>query len=148
MKDIAEECGINRNTFYYHYADLPALLQEILNEEIDRIIEEHPDLDSLEDCLVVAARFASANRKAILHVYHSVNREMFEQYLWQSCEQTISIYFEKVLPDIQLSENDRNILRNYHICEAYGILSGWLKTGMRGDLGEFLRQVIRLRKLL
>ena len=27
VKMLVEECGINRNTFYYHYADIPALIE-------------------------------------------------------------------------------------------------------------------------
>ena len=26
IKDIVEDCGVNRNTFYYHFADIPALI--------------------------------------------------------------------------------------------------------------------------
>ena len=26
VKDIVEDCGINRNSFYYHFQDLPQLL--------------------------------------------------------------------------------------------------------------------------
>ena len=26
VRDIVEDCGINRNSFYYHYQDIPALL--------------------------------------------------------------------------------------------------------------------------
>ena len=26
VKDIVEECGVNRNSFYYHFEDIPALL--------------------------------------------------------------------------------------------------------------------------
>ena len=32
VRDIAQDCGINRNTFYYHYQDIPALLIEIIKE--------------------------------------------------------------------------------------------------------------------
>ena len=27
VKDITERCGINRNSFYYHYQDVPTLIQ-------------------------------------------------------------------------------------------------------------------------
>ena len=30
VKDIVEDCGVNRNSFYYHFEDLPALLEEIV----------------------------------------------------------------------------------------------------------------------
>ncbi|MBR5944301.1 MAG: TetR family transcriptional regulator, partial [Lachnospiraceae bacterium] len=26
VKDIVEECGINRNSFYYHFQDIPTLI--------------------------------------------------------------------------------------------------------------------------
>ena len=30
VKNIVETCGINRNSFYYHYQDIPALIEEIV----------------------------------------------------------------------------------------------------------------------
>ena len=32
VKDIVEECGINRNSFYYHFADIPTLTEEIIRK--------------------------------------------------------------------------------------------------------------------
>jgi AcrR family transcriptional regulator len=33
VKDIVDRCDINRNTFYYHFQDIPALLQEMMEEK-------------------------------------------------------------------------------------------------------------------
>lgn len=62
VKDIVEECGINRNSFYYHFADIPSLINEIMVENADRIIEEYAGADSLEKCLTAAAQFALRNK--------------------------------------------------------------------------------------
>ena len=32
VRSIVEDCGINRNSFYYHYQDIPALLGEIIKD--------------------------------------------------------------------------------------------------------------------
>ena len=40
VKDIVEDCGINRNSFYYHYTDIPALAEEIVKDEAARIVQE------------------------------------------------------------------------------------------------------------
>ena len=29
VKNITDDCGVNRNTFYYHYSDIYQLLEEI-----------------------------------------------------------------------------------------------------------------------
>ncbi|MBO4467998.1 MAG: TetR/AcrR family transcriptional regulator, partial [Clostridia bacterium] len=33
VKDITSELDINRNTFYYHFHDIPQLIEEIIIEE-------------------------------------------------------------------------------------------------------------------
>ena len=30
VRSIVEDCGINRNSFYYHYRDIPDLIEEIV----------------------------------------------------------------------------------------------------------------------
>lgn len=71
VKDIVEDCGINRNSFYYHYQDLPSMVEEIIIEETNEIIRRHPTVDSLEEGLDVAVSFALKNKRAALHLYHS-----------------------------------------------------------------------------
>ena len=134
VKDITDDCGINRNSFYYHYQDIPSLIQEIFTEEIERIIREHPSIESLEECISIACAFASENKRAILHIYNSVNRDIFEQYLWQACSQTIIVYFHTAFPAARLSEQDRYVLLQYHTCNAFGAVSSWLNSGMRYDI--------------
>ena len=35
---LVKECGINRNTFYYHFRDIPDLLETIAETDADSII--------------------------------------------------------------------------------------------------------------
>ena len=49
VKDIVEDCGINRNSFYYHFSDLPALVEEIMAEQVSAMVENHPTVDSVQE---------------------------------------------------------------------------------------------------
>ena len=46
IKDIVETCGINRNSFYYHFQDLPALIEEIVKEEDIQFLSESAAADA------------------------------------------------------------------------------------------------------
>ena len=81
VKDIVEDCGINRNSFYYHFADLPTLLEEVIMEQANNIINEYPSIDSMEMCMDAIISFALKNKKAVYHIFNSVNRGMYEHYL-------------------------------------------------------------------
>ena len=146
VKMIVEECGINRNTFYYYYQDLPALVEEIVQDEVTRILSEHPTIDTIETALSVAVDFTSNHRRAILHIYNSVNRDIFEQYLWRACEQTIIVYFHTAFPDAHLSEKDRYALLQYHTCTAFGAVSNWLNSGMRRDLDGVVHRMCEISR--
>ncbi len=39
VKDIVERCGVNRNTFYYHFRDIPDVVEFILKRKWDEIQE-------------------------------------------------------------------------------------------------------------
>lgn len=86
VKDIAEACGVNRNTFYYHYRDVPSLIEEIVRDEVDRIIKEYPAVESFDKCLDIAFGFMKNNKRAALHIYNSVNRDIFDNYFWRMCK--------------------------------------------------------------
>ncbi|HBY72506.1 MAG TPA: TetR family transcriptional regulator, partial [Lachnospiraceae bacterium] len=47
VKDIVEDCGINRNSFYYHFEDMSSLVEEIMMEEADKIIDKYGSINSL-----------------------------------------------------------------------------------------------------
>ena len=63
VKDIVEACGINRNSFYYHFQDLPALLEEIIAQRVQELIDQHPTIDSVEDCFDAALEL---DRKSVV----------------------------------------------------------------------------------
>ena len=85
VKAIVEDCGINRNTFYYHFTDIPSLATEIITERADQIIRQYANPDSPEACLNAAVQFMTENRRAVMHMYRSISHDTVAFYLMQ-CE--------------------------------------------------------------
>lgn len=146
VKDIVEVCGINRNSFYYHFQDIPALIEEIVTEEADRIIAEYPTIDSIEICLTAALDFARKNRRAILHIYNSVNRALYEQYLWKVCRYAVKTYGETVFAGKPIKESDRELILQFYACECFGMVIAWMNKGMKEELQDDIRRLCTLRK--
>ena len=78
VKDITDDCGINRNSFYYHFHDIPQLMEKIVLDQTNSLIEAYPDISSLGECVDVAFHFIVENKRSINHIYYSLNREVFE----------------------------------------------------------------------
>ena len=48
VKSIVDICNISRNTFYYHYQDIPSLLEEIIIEAANTLTQQHDTALSME----------------------------------------------------------------------------------------------------
>ena len=146
VKDIVSLCGINRNTFYYHYQGIPELLAEIVNDDAEAIIKNYPTLDSMEQCLETIVRTAMSKKRAILHIYNSASRDVYEQYLWSSCGRVVEVYMNTVLNGQQLPEGDRSLIHRYYTCIAFGCISHWLSSNMRDEVLPDLHRITALRQ--
>ena len=129
VKMIVEKCGINRNSFYYHYRDIPSLIEEMVVDEANSIIEEYPAIDSIETAMKAAIDFASKNRRAILHIYNSVNRDIFEQSLWKVCNYVVRSYSDLLLKDRKVDPLDREVVERFYRCVCFGVVIEWLNNG-------------------
>ena len=146
VKDIVEDCGINRNSFYYHYPDIPALAEEIVRDEAARIVQEYPTVDSLEQCLEIAVEFALQNRTAVLHLYNSASHEAYEHSLMDICHSVVGNYFDTAFAGKTLPEADREVLVRFYQCECYGQIVLWMSQGMQADIVEQFRLLCHLRQ--
>ena len=146
VKDIVETCGINRNSFYYHFDDIPSLLEVIVTEEADAIIEKYTEFDSIEQCFEAVVRFAIENKRAVYHIYNSANRQLYERYLLRICEHVVKKYFDSVLAESALSDEDKEIIIRFFKCTCFGQIIEWLEGGMKDDIISSFNRLCELRR--
>ncbi|SCW36126.1 transcriptional regulator, TetR family [Ruminococcaceae bacterium YRB3002] len=134
IKDIVNACGINRNSFYYHYEDLPSLIESIVMEEADRFTSQYASIDSFDSCMNVALEYALERRTLALHLYNSNNRDIFEMYFLKITDHVVRMYMDKLSEDIVISPRDKEIIVTYYKCLLFGMIVDWMATGMNTDV--------------
>ena len=145
IKDITSDCGISRNTFYYHYSDLPALVEEILMDSAQELIKTYPSIESLEECVNVGAQFVLQNKRAVGHIYNSSHRYIYERCLMKVCRQVVAKYFDLVVPQDLLSAEDRELLIDFYKCVAFGVIADWCEKGMKENYRDGFKKLLALR---
>ena len=145
VKDIVEKCGINRNSFYYHYRDLPDLIEEIIKEESDNVIQKYSTVHSITECYDAVIEFASNHKRAIMHIYRSINRDVFERYLMKTSQYFVQSCMDNMLVDEQISDEDKSIIINYYKCTCFGLVIDWLNNGMHDKDVQDFRKIFSMK---
>lgn len=142
INDITSSCGVNRQTFYYHFKDIYDLLEWTMNRNVKEFKEdlELEDVDTIE---YVYHRLLS-NKKKILNIYSSVDTRWFNQYLIKIFEKRIrAIIDKKVLNGFTSEENDEFLIRFYSF-GVVGTVTLWIDNGMPDEYDEDIKKINQL----
>ena len=144
VKDIVATCEINRNTFYYYYADIYAIIEEIFQMELQTVKEEYNDTFSWEESFLVAINFAIKNKKAIYHIYHSIQKERVEEYLYHVAGRVMTYYVEQESKKIRASKADKELIISFYQSALTGMLLRWIASDMKADPDKIIRRIGQL----
>lgn len=147
VNDIAAACGINRNTFYYHYSSISDLIESIIKQAVDDSIKKFPSTDSFEDCLIFAINMASKNKHAIRHIYDSASRAIFERHLWELCDYAVDSYLRTNSKSKKISPEEFEIIKGFFKNECFGFTISWINDGMPNDVVKKIKQLGVLKKI-
>ena len=130
VKDVIELAEINRNTFYYHFEDLYALLYTVFSEEAEHYrsnIDENCTF--YEEYVRVAAVFMD-NRNAIIHVYNSKGRDVLNKYVKAVSDDFVSRFVKQKAKGTGLSDNGISYITSFYSYAIAGITIEWVEKGM------------------
>ena len=146
VKDIVLKCGINRNTFYYYFQDLAALAEAVAAEDFLLIVQDKLTLHTLDECLEELFRFATDHRSAVLNVYRSINRELFELSQGRSCDHVVSQYLDTILENRRISDQDKQYLQDYLSSTFFGWIMDYLRKGLKPETDGRFQRILELKR--
>lgn len=144
VRDITENCGINRNTFYYHFHSIYDLLEHLFYEEEQRLTENISGVQTLKQAFEESARFALENRRAIYHVYNSVNRNVLTSYLYTAAEVGMRRVVENQCHGLEPAPEDVDDLVFLYASMLEGAILNIIGEGFNRDIDALIANAIRL----
>lgn len=133
VTEIAKQCKIERKTFYYHYKNLPQLVKEIFDEELEDVIKEFNETLSWEESFISAEKFILDNKKVVKHMYESDYKIELEKYIFSISGEIMRKYVRRVAKDTKAQEIDIKLIAYFYQCALSSSLVEWVATDMKTD---------------
>lgn len=133
ISDIAEDCGINRMTFYYHFKDLYDLVEWSCAEDAAKALEGKKTYDTWQEGFLNIFHAVAENKPFIMNVYRCVSREQIERYLYPLVHNLIIGVIEEKAVGIEIHEIDKQFIADFYDYAFVGIMLDWIAHDMKGD---------------
>ena len=145
VKELVEECEVNRQTFYYHFQDVYALLEWIFMTDAQRVISGNKTYDTWQQGFLQVFKYVEENSEFVVNTYHSIGREHLERYLYSTVFGLLIDVVNEQAAGMNVREEDRCFIADFYKYAFVGLMLEWIRTGMRERPEEI---VDRLDKLI
>ena len=82
IQDIADKCGINRQTFYYHFPNIIDLVEWILYTDAEKLMQGNKTYHTWQKGYLSVFKTIEKDKSFILNVYHHAPREYIKSFLY------------------------------------------------------------------
>ena len=144
--DIADDCGINRMTFYYHFKDIYDLVEWSCLEDAKRALDEKKTYETWQQGLLQIFEAVQENKPFILNVYRCVRREQVEKYLRPLVDRLLLDVIDEEAGGMTIRAEDKQFVAQVYSYIFIGLMLDWIKDDMREDPRQIVDRLARMIK--
>ena len=146
VADIADDCGINRMTFYDHFKDIYDLVEWSCLEDAKRALDEKKTYDTWQQGLLQIFEAVQENKPFIMNVYRCVHAEQVEKYLQPLVDGLLIGVLDEESRGMTIRDEDKQFIAQVYSYIFIGLMLDWIKDNMREDPRQIVERLARLIK--
>jgi probable dihydroxyacetone kinase regulator len=144
VKDVVADCGVNRQTFYYHFQDIYDLLGWIFRTEALEAIGDYKTHKTWQLGFLKVFQYVEDNKAFCMNTFGSLGREHLEQFLNSITFDLLYGVVEELSTGSNITREDKRFIADFYSYAFAGLLLQWLKTGAKEKPGNIIKKLSTL----
>ena len=142
--DITSRCGVNRQTFYYHFKDKYELVNWIYYTETVQYMSSLSSGSDWTRGLEGLCHYMQANRKFYINALNTPGQNSFQEYLTQFIFGLVHALAEELLEGRPVPNEDLDFVAWFYSFALVGLVMRWAQHGMQEDPKEYIMRTKEL----
>ena len=146
ISDIADDCGINRMTFYYHFKDIYDLVEWSCLEDARKALDKNKTYDTWQQGFLQIFEEVLENKQFVMNVYRCVHREQVEKYLKPLVDSLLLDVINERSAGMTVRDEDKSYIAQIFSYIFIGLMLDWINDDMREDPKMIVNRLAMLIK--
>ncbi|MEA4973347.1 MAG: TetR/AcrR family transcriptional regulator [Candidatus Metalachnospira sp.] len=138
IREICEGCGVNRQTFYYHFDDIYDQVKWMYEQEAISLLKENEGVLIWQDGLLQLFHYIEENRAVSMCALKSLGREHLKKFFHKDVHDIIQKAVSTADNALPTSKKHEDFLIEFYTAAIVGLLENWFL----GDLKETPEEII------
>lgn len=133
IQNIVDDCGLNRQTFYYHFQDIYDLIEWILATESLERAEEHAEIHGEEEAILGVLIYARENKSFFTNLAHSEATDALNRLCEREVYRTLMDALRTLAKGKPVTEGELDFIASFYTPAILHVLYRWIYDDMRED---------------
>ena len=138
VRDITDDCGVNRQTFYYHFHDVYDLVEWIFTQDAQKYMADGITDKNWNDVISELMDGLLEEKSFVMNAYYSLNRRQLEEFLRKLARPAVSDIVRRVADALGVSGDDLEFVIDVANAALIGIVTEWIAGGMKEEYKDSL----------
>ncbi|MCG7408730.1 dihydroxyacetone kinase transcriptional activator DhaS [Paenibacillus sp. ACRRX] len=144
VQHITNNCGLNRQTFYYHFQDVYELLGWIYKTEAVESIAQYRSYTTWTSGLQKIFDYITRNKAFCSSTLDSLARPHLDTYLYSVTSELMMDVINEVSSNMSVKDDDKHFISNFYTLAFTGLVIQWLEQGMKEDPAVIIAKLSEL----
>jgi len=141
VSELCRECGIQRQTFYYHFRDIRDLVEFIYSSEMKDVLKDNRTYETWQEGMDAILKAIRADSSFINATYRSLTRDQLESFLYSHIKELLVNVLKELASGHMVREDQISRIADYHKYAFAGVVLDWIKNGMKEEPEEVTAQL-------
>lgn len=146
IKDIVEDCGVSRQTFYYHFTDIYQIVEWVYKKIVTEAGTNSRDIFTWQQGYCRLHESMRKNKLILTSACRSIRREYLEKFMYNVLYDVIHPMVEEEAKGMVIEQNYKDFVAHFYCLAFVAIDLDWVYNGMKEDPSEITKQVGTLMK--
>lgn len=146
VKSLVSDCGVNRQTFYYHFQDVYDLLGWIYRTEVVGNISDCKSYETWETGFLRVFNYVKENKTFCMNTLNSMGRDHLEDFLHKEVFNLLIAVVNEVAENVQVSDTNKKFIADFYTFAFIGTLISWMKGDMKESPESIIENIDTLIK--
>lgn len=144
VKDVTVDCGVNRQTFYYHFKDIYDLVEWIYKTEAVESIAKYKSYGTWQQGFLIIFGYVGNNLEFCTNCFNSLGREPLDRFLYNATFDLLLGVINEVAQGTEVKETEKRFIANFYCYAFIGIMTQWIREGAKENPSNIINDINQL----
>ena len=141
IREIVEDCGVNRKTFYYHFQNIYDLVNWMFEEEAIEVVKQYDLITNYEDAIRFSMDYIEENEHVCNSALDALGRDQLKKFFYNNFVGNMSAIVDQFSEDMTIPQDYKDFLINFYTESFASLLIDWIRNRTHRDKEKYIKYI-------